>query len=89
MMEAMSDSRSETVPERAQSGERGLRLWRLRKLHQSVDAELSAGIEDVELRFLYNGEIAYGRRRPNRALAVQEATEKRAELEREGWVFHW
>ena len=49
----------------------------------------AAGCDDVELRFLYNGERAYGRRWPNRALAVQEATEKRAELEREGWVFHW
>ena len=73
------------------SGERGQRLWRLRKLHHAVDAELrsAAGCDDVELRYLFNGERAYRRRWPNRALAVQAAGEKRAELEREGWVFHW
>ena len=37
------------------------RLWRLRKLHQSVDAELRQA----------------------------EAAAKRAELERDGWTFHW
>jgi hypothetical protein len=68
----------------------GQRVWRLRKLHQSVDAELREdGDGGVELRFLLNGECSYSRRWPTRALAVAEAAEKRAELEREGWMFHW
>jgi hypothetical protein len=63
----------------------------LRKRHQYVDAELRtvAGADDVELCYLFSGERALTRRWPNRALAVREAAEKRAELEREGWVFHW
>jgi hypothetical protein len=62
----------------------------LRKLHQFVDAELrehdGAG---VEVLFFYNGALAYGRQVPTRAEALAEAAGKRAELEREGWMFHW
>jgi hypothetical protein len=87
----MSDTRSESESDREPSGQRSQRLWRLRKRHQHVDALLRAvaGVGDVELCYLFNGEAAYRRRWPTRALAVQEAAEKRAELEREGWVFHW
>ncbi len=86
----MSDMPSE-APETEPSREHSQRLWRLRKLHHAVDAELrfAAGGDDVELCYLYDGERAYRRRWANRALAVQAAGEKRAELEREGWVFHW
>jgi hypothetical protein len=67
------------------------RLWRLRKLHDSVDAELivSGGDGGVVLRFLYNGELTYTRQLASRLLAVEEARARRAELEREGWMFHW
>jgi hypothetical protein len=66
------------------------RLWRLRKLHQYVDAELTETVAGgVEIRFLYNGELSYRRRWETTALAVEEAARKRAELEREGWSFHW
>ena len=73
------------------------RLWRLRKLHQSVDAELrqaddadDAGSEaGAEVRFLYNGELSYARACPTRSSALAEAAAKRAELERDGWTFHW
>jgi hypothetical protein len=87
----MSDTQARTRPEGTSSGESIQRLWRLRKRHHYVDAELRAlaGMDDVELRYLFNGERAYNRRWPDRALAVQEAADKRAELEREGWVFHW
>ena len=87
----MSDPRTDDAAPQPPAGERSQRLWRLRKLHHSVDAELSSGPEgdSVELRYLYDGERAYRRRWPTRALAVREATHKRAELEREGWVFHW
>ena len=64
-------------------------MWRLRKLHQYVDAELVVDGEGVEIQFLLNGACSYTRRWPTRALALAEAGEKRAELEREGWMFHW
>ena len=61
-------------------------LWRLRKNHRTVDAELLFhGEYGVEIQFLYNGEMAYGRRWPARALAIAEADDKRTELERAGW----
>jgi hypothetical protein len=66
------------------------RVWRLRKLHQSVDAELhNCGESAVELRFRYNGDVAYSRVCASRADALSEAATKRAELERDGWMFHW
>jgi hypothetical protein len=68
----------------------GERLWRLRKLHQQVDAELRDDEDGgVEVRFLYKGEIVYRRRWRGRALAVAEASKKREELERAGWNAHW
>jgi hypothetical protein len=66
-------------------------VWRLRKLHQYVDAELrqGEGSSDVEIQFFYNGEFAYSRRCRTLDLALAEAAGKRAELERDGWMFHW
>jgi hypothetical protein len=55
-----------------------------------VDAELQVeGEGDVLLRFFLNGTLTYSRRWPSRALALHEAADKRAELEREGWMLHW
>ena len=72
------------------TGESGHRLWRLRKLHQFVDAELrECDGTGVEVLFFYNGELSYGRQVPDLAAALAEAAGKRAELEREGWMFHW
>jgi hypothetical protein len=67
----------------------GERLWRLRKLHQHVDAVLADRKGTVELRFFYNGELVYTRRTMARDRAFLEAEEKRAELERDGWTAHW
>ena len=69
--------------------DRAQRLWRLRKLHHFVDAELKEAASGVELQFFYNGEFTYARQLATRALAVAEASAKRAELERDGWMFHW
>jgi hypothetical protein len=87
----MSDRARDDGAPQSRSGERSQRLWRLRKLHHSVDADVSTGADggSVELRYLYDGEQAYRRRFPTRAPALREAAQKRAELEREGWVFHW
>jgi hypothetical protein len=87
MLRGMRDrfSGSASAPSRAA----GQRLWRLRKLHQSVDAELEDSGDAASVRFFYNGELAYERRWPTRALALAEAAGKRLELEREGWTAHW
>jgi hypothetical protein len=66
------------------------RLWRLRKLHQVADAELrDAPGGALELRFHYNGEVAYTRVHSTMESALADAAVRRAELEREGWAFHW
>jgi hypothetical protein len=63
-----------------------------------VDAELRQSAADdgtaaaaagVQLQYFLNGELAYSRQWPTRALALEEAARKRAELERDGWMFHW
>jgi hypothetical protein len=75
----------------AMQNESDCRLWRLRKLHQHVDAELRVLAADggVELHFYYNGKLAYARWFRHEAEALAEAAIKRAELEREGWMSHW
>jgi hypothetical protein len=51
-----------------------------------VDAELRGhGEWGWECHFLYNGELAYGRRWVTRADALAEAEEKRQELGRGEW----
>jgi hypothetical protein len=65
------------------------RIWRLRKLHQQADARVRDDERGVEIQFFYNGSLVYARRLPTRALALDEAAEKRAQLERYGWTEHW
>jgi hypothetical protein len=69
----------------------GQRVWRLRKQHQSVDAELRGASDGygVEIQFLLNGEVSYRRQWPTREAALAEAAAKRDELERHGWMEHW
>ena len=68
----------------------GTRVWRLRKLHQQVDAQLrDAERGGVETRFFYNGELTYARVWPTRDQAHADANDKRLELERDGWTAHW
>jgi hypothetical protein len=66
------------------------RLWRVRRLHHYVDAELRVRDEGgVELSYAYNGELTYRRAWPSREQALEEAAAKRTQLERDGWMFHW
>lgn len=66
------------------------RLWRLRRLHQQIDARLlDQGDAGVDLQFVHNGAVIYTRRWETREGAVGEAAEKRTELERGGWAAHW
>jgi hypothetical protein len=69
----------------------GQRLWRLRKRHQWVDAELLAreASEEVVLRLYFNGTLAHDRRCETRTAAIAEAAARRRELEREGWIPQW
>ena len=74
----------------AVAAQHGRRVWRMRKLHQTVDAELWPGEGgSVELRYALNGEPTYRRSWPSRDEAMREAIARRAELERDGWSFHW
>lgn len=63
------------------------RLWTLTKNGKRIDEELLFHAEHgVEIQFLHEGVIAYGRRWTLRAQAIDEANTKRAELEVQGWV---
>jgi hypothetical protein len=63
------------------------RLWTLTKAGKRIDAELLFHAEHgVEIQFLHEGVMAYGRRWTLQAQAIQEAGTKRAELEGHGWV---
>lgn len=67
------------------------RLWRLRKLHQSADA-IVRPLDDgarAELQLHYNGVLSVVRVCPTMAAACEEAAARRADLERDGWTFHW
>ena len=74
----------------ATSDAAGKRLWRLRKRHQWVDAELRMLADArVSLHLYYNGTLAYERQWDSQDPALQEAALRRQELEREGWIPHW
>ena len=66
-----------------------VRLWRLRKLHDQVDAILVDHDDGVELQFRLNGVPTNARRFGDRDAARSVAAEKRLELERGGWMAHW
>jgi hypothetical protein len=68
-----------------------LRIWRLRKRNLYVDAELRQvdGTDAFEVLVYYGTTLTWSHRCPSRADAVAEARARRAELEREGWTFHW
>ena len=68
-----------------------LRIWRLRKRNLYVDAKLRQveGTPEFDLLVYYGTTLTSSRRCVTRADAVAEAKARRAELEREGWTFHW
>jgi hypothetical protein len=69
----------------------GLRLWRLRKRNLYVDAELQPvdGSDRFDLLVFYGTTLTSSQQFASRNAAVDEARRRRAELEREGWTFHW
>ena len=46
-------------------------------------------VGEFDLRVFYGTSLTSSRRFPTRADAVAQARATRAELEREGWIFHW
>jgi hypothetical protein len=77
---------------RSPEGQNGaIRLWRLRKRSLYVDAEIRSidGASAFTLAIYYGSTLTWSGRYANRSEAVAAARERRAELEREGWTFHW
>jgi hypothetical protein len=68
-----------------------IRLWRLRKRSLYVDAELRPieGTSEISLSIFYGTMLTWSARYANRGDAIADARSRRAELEREGWTFHW
>ncbi len=69
----------------------GERLWRVRKNHVWIDAQLlDAGDgSGVILQFFYDGEPIVATRSGTRAAAEAEAARRLRELQRAGWNTHW
>jgi hypothetical protein len=71
----------------------GEQLWRVRKDHRTVEAQLRAHPESLggglEVQFYYNGDFVYGRRWTTREAALADADDKLSELQQKGWATHW
>jgi len=66
-----------------------LRVWRLRKRQETIDASVGRNDKGVVLEFTMNGRRLTARTYTTRRQAIAAATEKRRELERAGWATHW
>lgn len=73
------------------SGSVAERLWRVRKNHVWIDAQLrdAADGSGVDLRFFYDGELLLASHLDTRAAAEAEADCRLRELQRAGWNTHW
>jgi hypothetical protein len=65
------------------------RVWRVRKNHTSIDAQVSDWEAGVEIRYFYDGEPVFSRRFATRELAEADAAVRLRDLERAGWNSHW
>ena len=74
-----------------QGGAMRERLWRLRRRQHYVDAYIGPPDSDgrVVLAISFSGTPTWSHHSLSRADAVALALARRAELEREGWTFHW
>ena len=71
------------------SGFSRTRLWRVRKDHTWIDAQLSDSKNAVEVHFLLDGEPFLTREFPSRATATADAERTLRDLQRAGWNTHW
>ncbi len=65
------------------------RLWRVRKHHSAIDAQLSDRDAGVEIRYFYDGEPILSQEWPTRELALADAAARLRDLQRAGWTTHW
>ena len=67
------------------------RLWRVRKDHVWLDAQLQASDDrsGFDLRVFYHGSLVFSRRWPSRDEAVDFAARQLRDLQRAGWNTHW
>jgi len=65
------------------------RLWRVRKDHASIDAQLSDRDVGVEIRYFYDGASLVSQQWPTRQLALADAVARLRDLQRAGWTTHW
>jgi hypothetical protein len=66
------------------------RLWRVRKNHVWIDAQLENRSEGAtQLEFFYDGELLYTSQYPTRAAAEAAAIARLRDLQRAGWNMHW
>lgn len=65
------------------------RLWRVRKEHTWIDAQIHESAEGVTIEFLYDGERVWSRRYATREVGSAEADRTLQDLQRAGWTLHW
>jgi len=65
------------------------RVWRARKNHAWIDAQVRASDGWTELRLFYDGGLVFSRSWPTRDAAVAYAARQLRELQRVGWNTHW
>ena len=64
-------------------------VWRVRKNHTWIDAQLSDRDAGVEIRFFYDGALVLSQRWPSRQKALSDAAARLRDLQRAGWITHW
>jgi hypothetical protein len=67
------------------------RLWRVRRDHAWIDAQI-CGIGRpgrVRVDFFFEGSCIFSREFPSRELAIDDAAGKLRDLQRVGWSTHW
>jgi hypothetical protein len=67
------------------------RVWRVRKNHTWIDAQVRASGEAgaSEVQFYYDGVLVFARQWPTREAALTHAADQLRELQRSGWNTHW
>jgi hypothetical protein len=68
---------------------RNHRLWRVRRRHDHIDAELGEDAGAWRLEFLRNDRRLLTWRFADRPAAEAEADRRLRDLQRAGWTLHW
>ena len=65
------------------------RIWRVRRRHDHIDAELCRSHATWELCYRHNGRVMLVWRYDSQASALREADARLGALVRAGWATHW